>query len=142
MKNKILIFLITIIPVFGQTKIDWSTLADVQFNQTYDNQLETYFTEPTFGPKVKAIDGKEIIIEGYVIPMDVEKGEFVLSKNPFANCFFCGNAGPETVMELNLKPGHKKFKTDDYVVFKGKFRLNKSDIYHLNYILDDADVVD
>ncbi|NMM46930.1 DUF3299 domain-containing protein [Flammeovirgaceae bacterium KN852] len=124
-----------------QVKIDWGTLADVQFNQVYDNQLETYFTEPTFGPKVKAIDGKEVIIEGYVIPMDVEKGDFVLSKNPFANCFFCGNAGPETVMELNLKPGHKKFKTDDYVVFKGKFRLNKTDIYHLNYILDEADVV-
>ena len=66
----------------------------------------------------------------------------VLSANSFANCFFCGNAGPETIMDIKMKTKFKKpLKQDDRVIFRGKLKLNATDLYYLNYILEDAEVV-
>ncbi len=45
-------------------------------------------------------------------------------------------------MELQLKPGHKRYMTDEWVSFEGIFRLNEDDIDHLNYILEGAVEID
>ena len=31
-----------------------------------------------------------------------DAGVFVLSQNPYADCFFCGYGGPESAIELKL----------------------------------------
>ncbi len=67
--------------------------------------------------------------------------QYVLSAYPYSMCFFCGGAGPESVMGLKLKK-NRKFKTDEIHLFKGTLELNANDIYELNYILADAEVVD
>ena len=96
---------------------------------------------PTFGPNVKKVENKTVIIKGYMVPVDPESNQYVLSAYPYSMCFFCGGAGPETVMGLKLKK-NRKFKTDEIHVFKGKLELNANDIYELNYILTDAEVMD
>lgn len=64
----------------------------------------------------------------------------MLSSNPFASCFFCGGAGPESVVGLSLKKNGKRFRTDDYFTFKGKLRLNTDNPDDFNFILDQAEV--
>lgn len=71
-----------------------------------------------------ALNGKEIKVKGYVIPVDVELGMYMVSANPFANCFFCGNAGPETVVELFPNGKFPRFSTDQMVTFKGILQIN------------------
>lgn len=115
-------------------------LQDVTFESVFDEEIEGYKQVPTFGERVLSLNGKKIEISGYVIPVDISAGEYVLSAYPFSSCYFCGGAGPESVMELNISSKSKKFKTDDYVTFHGRFRLNKDDMLHLNYLLDDAEV--
>jgi hypothetical protein len=51
-------------------------------------------------------------------------------------CFFCGNAGPETVMEVFSKDKVKY--TTDLITIKGTLSLNDSDAMRLMYILKDA----
>ena len=125
-------------------KVDltWEQLSKVTFEQEYQDAVGSYVKIPTFSPMLKTIEGREVEISGYVIPVDIEQGLYVLSANPFANCFFCGNAGPETVIELEFKKKQKRFNTDAFLRFKGKLQLNKNDIYRLNYILKEAVLLD
>jgi hypothetical protein len=79
-----------------------------------------------------------VYITGYMVPVDVSTDYFVLSRYPFAQCFFCGNAGPESVVDLRMKKEGRKFKQDERLTFTGKLRLNETDVYELNYILEEA----
>ncbi|MCB9235345.1 MAG: DUF3299 domain-containing protein [Bacteroidia bacterium] len=131
----------TAFSVGGPQKITWEMLSDVTFVKEYNDLVDANVWKPTFGGSVLALEGEEISITGYVITVDIASDYVVLSSNPFAACFFCGNAGPETVLELRLKPDHKRFSTDEVATFKGRLKLNRSDITALNYILEDADIV-
>ena len=124
----------------AQNKVSWKTLAEVTFVKEYDEELDLYIKKPVFGPKVQALDGQQIIITGYVVPIDNKGQDFALSANPFTSCFFCGQAGPESVMDLKLKKKVGYLKTDKILTFKGYFKLNADDIYELNYILEDAEI--
>ncbi|MCB0736427.1 MAG: DUF3299 domain-containing protein [Bacteroidetes bacterium] len=121
-------------------KVRWWMLQDVEFKKEWNDDIEGYLEKPVFGQRVLDLDGKKIEIAGYVIPVDISSGDYVLSAYPFSQCYFCGGAGPESVVELNISGKSAKFKTDDYVTFRGNFRLNSTDMLHLNYILDEAAV--
>ena len=120
-------------------KIDWAFLAKVEWGEKYFEEYEETVWYPKYSSEVLAVDSTLIEIEGFVITVDVESGYYVLSANPFASCFFCGNAGPESVMELQFPPSMKDiFKTDENVTFHGRLKLNWDDLEHCNYILQNA----
>ncbi len=118
--------------------IDWKFLAKVKFEDKYYPEYEAWYLYPVFPEEIKALDGKQVIIKGYMIPMDVEDGMFALSAYPFSNCFFCGGAGPESVMTIKFKGSHRKYKTDDVVTMVGTLKLNNSNLEEFNYVLENA----
>lgn len=126
-------------PVAGPTKISWESLRDVTFKKKWYPEESIYMLYPTFGPNLQKLDGKEVLIKGYLVPVDVESNLFVLSAFPYSMCFFCGGAGPESVMALKMKKP-RRFKTDEVQTFKGTLKLNANDIYELNYILQNAEI--
>ncbi|MFC3813145.1 DUF3299 domain-containing protein [Lacihabitans lacunae] len=145
MKNTlwlVLTFFTLNISAFGQTKstkITWETLRDVTFKKKWNASEGMFVLEPQFGAKVNALKGKEVSLTGYMIPVDVDANYYVLSANPFSSCFFCGQAGPESVVSVKFKKISKRFNTDDRVTIKGFFNLNTNDINELNYILEKAE---
>ncbi|MCF8275479.1 MAG: DUF3299 domain-containing protein [Flavobacteriales bacterium] len=112
--------------VSGQTLVGWNTFAQVKFHRQYSETFgfEVNVKPPEFSKELMALNGKEIKVKGYVIPVDVELGMYMVSANPFANCFFCGNAGPETVVELFPNGKFPRFSTDQMVTFKGILQIN------------------
>ena len=66
--------------------------------------------------------------------------EFVFSAFPYNMCFFCGGAGPETVMEIEALEAVEY--SADAITLRGKLQLNDSDINRLIYSLTDARVVE
>lgn len=124
--------------VSAQQELSWKTLAEAEFNSVLIEEIDAYFWKPTFSDKVKGLEGTEVFISGYVIPVDYDANYYVLSRFPFANCFFCGGAGPESVIDLRFKGDHRAYKTDERLTFKGKLKLNDSDIYQMTYILEGA----
>lgn len=145
MKNLISCLFILTLPLLlafhtALIKIDWSHLADVTFEDRYYEDFDQYLPYPTFGQSVKDLENKEVQISGYIIPIEPER--YILSQNPFASCFFCGGAGPETVLELEMKSYDKTYYTDQYLSFKGTLKLNISDIDKLNYLLQSAEEVE
>lgn len=129
-------------PAVEPVKLTWETLRDVTFKKKWYAEESIYMLHPTFGPSVQKLKGQQVSITGYILPVDLEANLYVLSAFPFSACFFCGGAGPETVMTLNFKKKDgKKFKTDERLTFTGTLKLNADDIYQMNYILDGAEIV-
>lgn len=120
-------------------EMNWHTLTDVTFKEVYVADLDMYYWKPTFGPAVKALEGKDVYITGYVIPVDYDENFYVISRYPYANCYFCGGGGPESVVDLRFSTKSRTYKTDERLTFKGKLKLNATDIYQMNYILDGAE---
>ncbi len=119
-------------------ELTWHTLTDVTFKEVYVSDLDMYYWKPTFGPGVKALESKEVYVTGYVIPVDYDENFYVISRYPYANCYFCGGGGPESVVDLRFSSKNRTYKTDERLTFKGKLKLNSTDIYQMNYILDGA----
>lgn len=117
--------------------ITWNDLKDVKFSRKFIKEQDMHYLIPKFGETVKKLNGQTLRIKGYIIPVDPEDKVYVLSARPMASCFFCGGAGPETIIQLNLKT-KRKFKTDDVWIVEGKFRLNEADFDECNYILDEC----
>ena len=127
-------------PIFSQKLLTWETLTDVKFHQRFSAELGIEVTEATFGNSVKAIENQQVIIKGFMIPLDPLGTQYVLSKNPMASCFFCGKAGPETVMELRMHPKSiRRYEMDEVHTFKGILKLNEKDQNALHYIILDAE---
>lgn len=115
----------------------WELLKDVQFKEAYDENAATSYDVPVFGESLKKLKGKKIAITGYIIPMDINLNYYVLSAFPFAACFFCGGAGPESVIDLRLTED-ARFTTDQRVTFCGTLELNDGSFFELPYALSDA----
>ena len=99
-----------------------------------------YFLYPDFGRSVKDLEGKKVAIKGYMIPVDPDGNIYVISAQPMSMCFFCGGAGPESIVELQFRDKKQRFKTDAVKTVTGTLKLNSQDVEHLNYILEDASV--
>lgn len=121
--------------------VPWETLADVKFVEQYFEEDDAYYLVPTFGPSVVALEGREITMKGYLIEIDPATGFYVLSKNPNSSCFFCGGAGPETIVELDFKKRQSGLRMDAYVTVQGSLKLNVGDVYHCNYILESPKLI-
>lgn len=119
-------------------EIDWKFLSKVEFVDKYFEEYEAWYLFPQFSEPIKKLDGKRIQIKGYVIPLDVEDNLYALSAYPFSACFFCGGAGPESVMSLKFKDTHRHFDTDDVATFEGILHLNTTDLDNFNYVLKEA----
>ena len=144
MKNLIVFFFLGI-TTFGvaqpSTMRDntWKTLSKLTYKKEYDEVLGLKIDIPVFSKEVKTLEGKEVTVKGYIIPTDGYKSqkEFVFSAFPYNMCFFCGGAGPETVMEVMTK--HPIQYTTEPIYLKGILKLNGTDVNRLIYSLEKAE---
>ena len=124
--------------IFSQTEIDWLMLRDVYYKSEYKDDVYGYMQIPFFGKGVEDLDNKEVKITGFMLTLSPDEGIFVLSQNPYADCFFCGYGGPESAIELRLKPGYDSFLMDELVTVTGTLRLNREDVSSGVYVMDNA----
>lgn len=120
----------------------WKVFQQVKFKNKYWKAAGAEVPTPTFGPDIRKWEGQEIALTGFVLPADDVgvPGLVVLSRVPFSQCYFCGGAGPESICEVQTKsPKLPRFKNDQRYSFKGKLKLNDSDLEHFNFILTDAE---
>lgn len=119
----------------------WKTLSKLTYEKKFDDLLGFKVDVPVFGEETRALAGKTVEVSGYIVPVEGYKShtEFVFSAYPYNMCFFCGGAGPETVMEVTSKEP-VKYSTER-VRLRGTLQLNSDDINRLMYVLTDAELV-
>ena len=118
----------------------WDLLSTVEIVTGYDDFMGAEIEKPKFSSELKAKEGSKVTLEGFIIPLqqDTKQDYFVLSRFPYQSCFFCGAAGPETVVEVYSDRGFSF--TDERVKVEGTLRLNADNPIHLFYIIEDAEV--
>lgn len=119
--------------------INWQDLLEVTFQRTPHALLDSADI-PQFTEKVKALNGKKVIVEGFYIPVEETGDEkiVILSAYPYVQCFFCGQAGVESIIDVLIKEKLPPIKTDTKVRFQGIFKTNADNFDYLIYILEDA----
>lgn len=136
-----LLLMFTSLGAMAQTD-GWALFAKTKFDAKYNDKAGEYFLYPNFPEELKNLVGKDIDLEGYYLPIDVEGNAYIiLSKFPYSQCFFCGGAGPESIAEVTFKGTPEKFEPDQFIRIKGKLKLNEGDIEHGNFIVEQAILV-
>lgn len=115
--------------------LGWDVLARVDFKTTPERYV------PQFSPELKALDGQEVKIAGFMLPLEAGKKQrrILLTRMP-VTCTFClPGGGPESVIEVHLR------KPIDYtwegVVLSGRLMLLPDDPTSLFYRLVEASQV-
>lgn len=109
----------------------WELLRKVTY-QANEISYQAYFPE-----ELRALEGKRVTIKGFMIPLEEGKQtHFVLSYFPYASCFFCGGAGPESVVEVYAK--EPIAIATHPVTIPGTLRLNHDNSEQLFFIVEDA----
>ena len=113
----------------------WKTLSKITYKKEYDEFLGFKIDKPVFAQSVQDLEDQEVEVKGYIIPVEGYKShtEFIFSAYPYNLCFFCGGAGPETVMEIEAVEAVEY--SADAITLRGKLQLNDSDINRLIYCL-------
>ena len=119
----------------------WKTLSKITYKKEYDELLGFKIDKPVFSDDIIAREGDIVTVKGFIIPTEGYKShsEFIFSAFPYSMCFFCGGAGPETVMEV-IADDPVKY-TAEAITLRGKLVLNADDINRLMYALVDAELV-
>jgi hypothetical protein len=120
----------------------WELFEKTRFKWEYDEDLGYEVQMPIFDNKIKSLEGKEITLTGHYLPLGLAGNRIIISKLPYAACFFCGGgAGPESVAEVVFSTKQEPFMMDELLTIKGKLELNVDDLNRMVFILTDAKVV-
>jgi hypothetical protein len=119
----------------------WQIMSQVSYQKIKDELLGFELDYPIFSKELQSYEGKQITIRGYIIPTDGYKSqkEFVFSAFPYKSCFFCGGAGPETVIEVLSLKGINF--TSEKIEIKGRLKLNRTDLNRLMFQIQDAEEI-
>lgn len=121
----------------------WQTLSMVQITKDYDADMGVETIKANFSPIVQALDGTEITVKGYIIPLTGKRKQshFMFSSLPVNMCFFCGKAGPESAMQVFMKDDKKVAFTEKSISVRGVLRLSQGDGSGLIYTLESAELI-
>ncbi len=136
-------FSIVSLLLFTHTQVSgWEIFADTEFKWKYAEEFGTEVQAPIFSPEVIALEGSEVTLTGYYLPLELEGERIIISKLPYASCFFCGGGvGQESVAEVVLSPIHRQFRMDELLTVKGRLKLNDDSYEHLVFILEEATIL-
>jgi hypothetical protein len=119
------------LPAAAQDVVPWKTFAQVQISKTKDGFV------PQFSDSVAALDQKEVMIRGFMLPLESgEKHVFFILSAVAPTCSFCMPGGPEAVVEVRAK--RALAYTDSAVEVRGKLSVLKNDPTGIFYRLTDA----
>ena len=142
MRSLLILFLMAISLSAWAQSDGWALFAKTKFEAKYSDKAAEYFLYPVFPVELKDLVGKEISLEGYYMPIDIDGDAYIiLSKFPYSQCFFCGGAGPESIAEVTFKIKQGKFEMDQFIRVKGKLKLNEGNIDHGNFMLEEASMI-
>ncbi len=115
--------------------LSWRDLEGVEV------EYRDYLMTARFPSELKALDGTEVRIAGYMTPLENSERQrhFVISSQP-PHCFFHFMGGPASVAEV-LSPDGVRFSYDP-VILSGRLELIESSDLGILYRLADATVVD
>ena len=106
--------------IFGKTK-------EINVEGKSKDGMEFQYFKPDFPAELKALDGKQITVKGFMFPLDEaeEQKSFLIGPFPM-NCPFQYHVGPSLVIEAHADKNPVEFSYDP-IVLTGKLELVQKD---------------
>ncbi len=116
----------------GVNALPWSVVTETALDRQY---------RPTFPRYLKELDGKKVLLNGYVQPLgeDAELSAFLLIEYP-VGCWYCEQPEMTAIVLIELPEGKTYNFTRGQVQVRGKLVLNARDPENFLYTLRDAEV--
>jgi hypothetical protein len=106
--------------------IDWRLLAKTKEIKIGRKTPEGYGIpayKPEFAPAVQKLDGKEVVVKGFMFPLDASSRQKTFLFGPFpVNCPFHYHVSPDLVIEVHADNAPVEFSYDA-ITLKGKLQL-------------------
>ena len=121
--------------LFGQTK-------EIETDGKFDDGADVTYFKPEFPAALKALDGKEVTIKGFMFPLEEDEAQKEFLFGPFpVNCPFQYHVGSALVIEVHAPKKPVTF-TYDPLILKGRLELVPEDKkFSTFYRLQDAELV-
>ena len=119
-------------PADEVVKVKWEELADVEW--IWENE----FYQVKFGESAQRLDGKEVLVEGFMFPLEYTRTHttFLVSASPMTNCFFCGPGEAESMILINAVDEVEYLYTP--IRLQGTFKLVHDASMGIIYEMDDV----
>lgn len=106
--------------------VDWHVLGtteEVEISETDEQGFMNSYIKPAFPPAVAALDGRDVIIRGYMFPLEPteKQGRFLFGPFPLS-CPFHYHVGPSLVVEVDAA-AHPVDFSYDAITLSGRFEL-------------------
>ncbi len=96
--------------VFGTTK-------EIQIETTTDDGFDLMYYKPEFSEDLKALDGQEVTVKGYMFPLEGTESQNLFLFGPFPlTCPYQYHVGPSLVIEVHADGNPVKFSYDAVVI--------------------------
>jgi len=138
MKSFILGVVIFLVGTNIYSQDSWGVLANVQIEKSFDPEFGIETMIPTISDMTHEMNGKEILLKGYIIPLTgkTKQSHFMFSKFPQNMCFFCGKAGPESAIQVFMKDSKKVAFTSDKIILQGILKIHNDNSSGLLYTME------
>lgn len=102
--------------VFGKTR-------EINLEGKTKDGMDYQYYKPDFPLEVKALDGKQVTVKGFMFPLDSTDKQSLFLIGPFpVNCPYQYHVGPSLVIEVHADKNPTEFSYDPIVV-TGKLQL-------------------
>lgn len=112
--------------------ISWSELTNVSW------VLEDGYYQAKFTDRQKELDGKVVVIEGFMFPLEFTRKHrnFLVSAAPMGSCFFCGPGEAESMIYVESIEDVEQ--TNETLKVRGTFNLVTDPMMGILYELKEA----
>ncbi len=116
--------------IFGET-------GSIEIDEIDENGFNVTTVRPEFTEELRALDGQEILMQGYMFPLEQgeRQGRFLFGPFPMS-CPYHYHVGPSLV--IDVKPENPLRFTFDPVNLKGRLELLEDDEWGVFYRLHEA----
>ena len=124
---------------YSQKDPNWFILSEVTFEENHESSFG--MPVPTFSQRILDLNGRTITLDGFIYPLEqtASSSHFVLSSLPISSCFFCGQGGPETVVEIYAD---EPIRHDlEQISVEGKLLVNESNPTGMIYTLEKVSLI-
>jgi hypothetical protein len=121
---------------FGKTK-------EIDIRGTTKDGYDLEYYKPGFTPAVKALDGKQVTVKGFMFPLDETDAQKNFLMGPFpVSCPFHYHVTPSLVLEVHADKHPVRFSYDPVTVTGTLQLVQKDEVNSTFYRLLDARIVE
>lgn len=124
------------VPTQKQYDLEWDLIHRQQNIKEFDSKSFSFVRKTTASEAVKALDGKEISIHGFV---NYNKDSAMyITEMPSDLCFFCGEDHYHGAIFIRNKPYNPTYPPNAYIVVKGRFIVENDTLSNSKLYINQA----